>query len=340
MSGLARTPLPPSPYVQEKNQDPYLGYLAADGPKKTRLRYKGPKMLLTFGASDLGKSTSLLIPNLATLRRSMIVIDPKGQLAAITARKRRAMGRVIIINPFDELLDVRPDLESTGWNPLAQLDPESDDFGTDARSLAEAVIEKSGDSKSDFFETSMENLWTVFCMWERLQNGAKASLCNVRETLADFKGDDKNAGLLATLKAMRELDRRAIRIPAKRLYDRLTDRNSESTSVQDVIETVMKNTAFLDDPRIEYDMQIGGAVDFSDMHNSITTVYLIIPLGQLEKQAKWLRMFVKLAFSLLFRTPPRVAKLPRVLFALDEFGNLGRIPEVLNALNVARDYRI
>jgi len=310
------------------------------GRRGKRLRYKGDKRLLCFGSTGANKSTGLLVPNLATLRRSMIVIDPKGQLAAITANKRRKMGRVIILNPFDELLDLRPDLESAGWNPLAQLDAESEDFGADARSLAEAMVDKSGNAKGEYFETSMENMWTVFAMWERLQKGESASLCDVREALADSIGSGEGAGLLATLKAMAESERRAIRIPAKRLYARLTDKNSQSTSVQDVIETVMKNTAFLDDPRIEYDMKIGGGVPFEQMHDEIITVYVVIPLAQLEKQAKWLRMFVKLAFASLFRAAPRVAKLPPVLFALDEFGNLGRIPEVLHALNVARDFRI
>ena len=338
---------PPAFDVEDDN--PYLGLLVdPDGYEivpPMPLAYNGPKSLMTLGSSDSGKSTSLLIPNLATLRRSIICMDPKGQIAAVTANARRKMGRTIIINGFDELLDVRPDLESNGWNPLAQLDPDSDDFGSDARSIAELMIDKGSTGKGEFFETSMENLFTVFTMWERLQKGEKASLCDVRETLAELGGDD---AVLANLEAMKKSELRAIRIPAKRLYKRLTDRNSQSTSIQDVIETVMKNTAFLDDPRIEYDMKVrvedgvkfGGAVPFSKMHDEIITVYLIIPLGQLEKQAKYLRMFVKLAFAQLFRSSPRAVKLPRILFALDEFGNLGRIPEVLNALNVARDYRL
>jgi type IV secretion system protein VirD4 len=331
--------LVPQPRVRLKRQSPYLGFFVdPDAPANAPgfdLRYHGQKHLLTFGTPGANKSMGLVVPNLATLRRSMIVIDPKGQLCAITKRAREKMGRVIVINPFGELVDVRPDMQSGGWNPLLQLDPESPDFESDARCISEAIVDRSTDSKSDFFESSMENLWTVFAMWERRTNGSKASLRNIRSELSmPIKV------LLQTLKTMAESDDYAMQVAGGRAYARLTDANSQSTSMQDVIETIMKNTAFLNDQRIGTDMKIGGGIDFGDMHKQITTVYVVLPVNQLRKQAKWLRMFVNLALSDLFKAPPRVATLPPVLFMLDEFGNLGRLPEILNAMNIARDYRI
>ena len=90
------------------------------------------------------------------------------------------------------------------------------------------------------------------------------------------------------------------------------------------------------------DMANGGAIDFAAMHDEITTVYVILPVHQLREQSKWLRMFVNLALSEFFKRKITAddAALPPVLFMLDEFGNLGRLPEILNAMNIARDYRI
>ena len=85
---------------------------------------------------------------------------------------------------------------------------------------------------------------------------------------------------------------------------------------------------------------VRGAIDFASMHKDITTIYVILPVNQLRKQAKWLRMFVNVAMAELLKAPPRVATLPPVLFMLDEFGNLGRLPEILNVLNIARDLRL
>jgi type IV secretion system protein VirD4 len=275
------------------------------------------------------------------LRRSIICIDPKGQICAITRRARARMGKVIVLNPFGVLVDLLGDgLKSHGWNPLAQLDPKDPEFQSDARKLAEGVVERTGASNAsngDFFETSMENLWRACCMWECVQNGSKAHLRNVRATLSQSFADMK-----ATFKKMADSDHYAIRTAGSRLLARLDDKTSQNNSLQDVIETVMKNTVFLDDDRIALDMANGGAINFAAMHDEITTVYVILPVHQLREQSKWLRMFVNLALSEFFKRKLKDenARLPPVLFMLDEFGNLGRLPEILNAMNIARDYRI
>ncbi len=105
------------------DQGIYLGIFAGEG-EPVRLRYKGPKHALVFGPPGASKSMGLVVPNIADLPRSMIVIDPKGQLAAITARKRASMGRVIVLNPYglfadecgecDEKLEAEPAEEGGG----------------------------------------------------------------------------------------------------------------------------------------------------------------------------------------------------------------------------------
>jgi type IV secretory pathway TraG/TraD family ATPase VirD4 len=148
--------------------------------------------------------------------------------------------------------------------------------------------------------------------------------------------------LKATFKKMARNDNYAMRMAGSRLQARLSDTSSQNTSLQDVIETVMKNTVFLDDDRIAFDMVKGGDIDFAAMHDDITTVYVILPVHQLREQSKWLRMFINLALSEFFKRKMtnEEARLPPVLFMLDEFGNLGRLPEILNAMNIARDYRV
>jgi type IV secretion system protein VirD4 len=130
----------------EKPQAPFLGFFVdSDGRPQfdTTLRYHGPKHLLCFGTPGANKSAGLCAGNALLLRRSAIVIDPKGQLASITLRARSKFGRCIVINPFNELLDIRPDdLVSAGWNPMLQLDPKRPDFASKARSIAEAMTDR------------------------------------------------------------------------------------------------------------------------------------------------------------------------------------------------------
>jgi type IV secretion system protein VirD4 len=333
-----RLPLP-SPDSPPKS--PYLGYYVetvGGKPWPKRLHYHGQKHLLCFGSPGSNKTTGLVVPNMMMLKRSIICIDPKGQICAITRRARAEMGKVIVLNPFGVLVDLLGDaMRSDCWNPLAQLDPFDPEFQSDARKLAEGVVERTGANKGDFFESSMENLWRACCMWERVQNGSNAHLRNVRAILSQPFADMK-----ATFEGMASSNNYAMQTAGKRLLARLDDKTSQNTALQDVIETMMKNTVFLDDDRIADDMANGGAIDFAAMHDEITTVYVILPVHQLREQSKWLRMFVNLALSEFFkrRITADDAKLPPVMFMLDEFGNLGRLPEILNAMNIARDYRI
>lgn len=317
----------------------YLGVFAGEGADAApvRLRYKGPKHILCFGPPGANKSMGLAVPNLAHLPRSMIVIDPKGQLAAITARKRARMGRVIVLNPFGMMPELAH-MKSDGWNPLLQLDPRSHDFSGDALCLADAVIERTagggGNANNAFFEDSAEALMMSAAMFERDTKGGKAGLRNVRAEIA-------SASFLDMLARMAESKNYAIRTAGGRLCARLMDKNSQSTSAQDVIDTVLSKTRFLDDPRIGADMAQGGAIDFGALHREITTIYLVLPVHELTAQAKWLRLFVNLALRGLYKNPPTSgATLPPVLFMLDEFANLGRLQEIVKALGAARDYSI
>ena len=140
---------------------------------------------------------------------------------------------------------------------------------------------------------------------------------------------------------MSECKIQAISDVGARAYGRLTDTNSKTTSVEDVIDTVLSNLGFLSNQLVGLDMERGGAIDFGAMHREVTTVYLILPLKDLTKQAKWLRLFVNLALAKLYETSPLGrATLPPVMLILDEFGNLGRLSQIITAMTTARGLRI
>src|SRR5271163_2111023 len=104
-----------------------------------KIVYEGERHALLFGPNGTGKGTRFLINNLlSSVGKSIIVIDPKGELAAVTADYRRTVGNVVMLNPFNML-----GLGSAGFNPLAALDPKSANFYDDAAALGEALIKSS-----------------------------------------------------------------------------------------------------------------------------------------------------------------------------------------------------
>ena len=68
----------------------YLGQFLDNGRKLGAVGYSGGVHLITVGATGSGKGTGLIIPNLSTLRRSIIIIDPK---RAKRRRLQRASAR-------------------------------------------------------------------------------------------------------------------------------------------------------------------------------------------------------------------------------------------------------
>ena len=118
---------------------------------------------ITIATSRSGKGRSAIIPNLLTWPGSALVIDPKGQNAAVTAaargrgggRVKTGMGQSVrIVDPFGELKAQGVDLETHRFNPLTALDPAALDAVEQIRSLTDALVvpDSSGGPDKDFWD--------------------------------------------------------------------------------------------------------------------------------------------------------------------------------------------
>ena len=100
--------------------------------------------MMTIAGSRAGKGVSTIIPNLLLYPGSILVIDPKGENARITARYRE-MGsrtdrswrdqRVFVLDPFG-----RSGHPTSSFNPLDMINPESDDAVDDAALIADGLV--------------------------------------------------------------------------------------------------------------------------------------------------------------------------------------------------------
>ena len=121
-----------------------------------------------------GKGAGLEIPNLLIGLRncSVLSIDPSGQNAAVCAEARRMAGNdVVPINPLGLHVARYPDLESVGFNPLANIDPRSRLFYQQCAAVGEALIKLENDAQVHFPQ-SARGLITGLVMWEVLKAAA------------------------------------------------------------------------------------------------------------------------------------------------------------------------
>jgi type IV secretion system protein VirD4 len=109
--------------------------------------YLDDRPIVTIAGARAGKSSTVLLPNLFLYPGSMLVLDNKGELAAATAEIRRAQGhRVIVLDPFGA-----SKLLSSSYNPLADLDPESNTIVDDAAAVAQSIVEEIAEGNGKHF---------------------------------------------------------------------------------------------------------------------------------------------------------------------------------------------
>ena len=297
--------------------------------------------MLVFGPNGKGKGTRILMPNLLQMRgnRSVVVVDPKGELAAVTAPLRRSLGRVVILNPFGVLTDIPEyaDLKSYGFNPLAQLDPTSPNFNRDAAQLADAMV--AVDSKDPHWGMSARALVAAILMYvaiEAKKRNQTPTIKRVRELicLPSSAGVPEKGipptGIPALAEYMMTLG-----IPGlSNKASQFTDWNRE---IQSIVSTAKIQTEAFDDTEIAEDTAKNG-FDFKSIKRKPTTVYLILPPEAMERHSKWLRMVLTCAIQSVLRVRRRGE--PRILFMLDEFYALGHLEIISTVWALVRGYGI
>jgi type IV secretion system protein VirD4 len=298
----------------------------------SKIVYAGERHVLLFGANGTGKGTRFLIPNLLSIKdRSIVVIDPKGELAAVTADYRRTISDVVMLNPFNVL-----GLGSAGFNPLAALNPKSN-FYDDAAALGEALISIEG--VDPHWSQSAQGLLVALLMWEKIKNGAAANLENVRALLTEadkwerYTGDDgkqrekQTAGL--TLTAADMVAEGGYEIAS--LAGRFTERTNELTSIRSTADT---QTRWILSEPMRDDLKKSG-VDFSKLKEKPTTVYVILPAERMRTHSVWLRLVIVSALRALYR-PGGL----RTLLLIDEMPALGHLAPLEDAFGLVRGYKV
>jgi type IV secretory pathway TraG/TraD family ATPase VirD4 len=302
-----------------------------------------------------GKGVSHIIPNLCTWPGSAVIIDPKGENALVTAR-RRAGGSaycegmrqpVYILDPFnivqtdeDDFADLKASL-----NPLHGISEGRVESVEEAARIADALVlhENSNDpfwedaardflkavilhvATSRHFQKSERTLVTV----RRLaMAGDQSALRQLRMHSAEDKTPSPFALLFAAMQANPAFggviaDAGASLAATEKTAPRLFG------SIAQVART---NTEFIDSAGIK---AVLGSSSFNlaelKRNANGATLYLCLPQRYMETHARWLRMMTTLTLTEMesIRHQPRCGY--PVLMVLDEFPALRRMRVLENA---------
>lgn len=203
---------------------------------------------LIVARTRTGKGTRVIIPTLLRYAGSMVVIDPKGENAAVTARPRlfaKVTDKIHVINPWGELAEVyrAAGIPQDTLNPLDVLDRADPNAVAIAQGLVGAVCPSSPDDKDRYWQGSAANVFAAVLLWITDQPGETKTLARAREIVSmsrkDFTDDFlvPMAGSSAFGGAIREM------------VSPYLDLAQETYS--GIMSNLSENTKFLSDPQVK-----------------------------------------------------------------------------------------
>jgi type IV secretion system protein VirD4 len=278
--------------------------------------------VVTIAGSRAGKTVTVLIPNLRSYPGSMIVLDPKGELARATAEHRRRMGQqVFILDPFGET-----GVQTASYNPIHELSQARPELvAADAAQLGDAIIIPN--NKDPHWTDSARNLVRGIILLLIVTAPARANLREVRRRLCGTPPE--LAELFSEMAASDAFD-------GIIEYVGRTFLGKNERELASIMSTAQEQTAPLDDV-----VNVTGRSDFrlADLRTGKLTIYLVLPGMRVGTHYRWLRMVIQQALGAMERAPVPRGQLP-VWFVLEEFPALGHMRSIETAAGLMAGFGV
>lgn len=253
---------------------------------------------------------------------AIICIDPKGENAAVTARRRKELGQeVFALDPWR-----LSGLESASFNPLDWLDPQSPDFSEDAMLLADTLVIPGGGGDSHWDNEAralIAGLLMYICTHDKAENRRLVRLYRLL-SLPPEKFEQ-------LIRVMMRSKHEGVAMADVRMHQK-ADREASG-----VISSAQANLHFLGSERMAAVLKRSD-FDLLALKAKPATVFLVLPADKLATFSRWLRLMVSVTLSAMARSRARSAR--PVRFLLDEFAALGHLRPVETAMGLLRGYGV
>lgn len=298
----------------------YLGLMEGEP-----LFYSGKAHLLTCAPARQGKGINVVIPNLLHYTGAVVVTDPKGELAAVTAahRRERFGQRVVIFNPWG-----LHGLPQHRINPLESVIAlVAADLGRqrgltdEVKSVALQLYPEPEDQKNRYFREGSRTILRAVLLYLALEAPGRCTLPEMWRVIASptrlsrcvgaMRRSDALGGLLADLG-----DDLAVQM--EDTPEQFADFRAGAVQALDIYEP----GGYL------ADAVSGSDVSLATLKSGNVTIYLAFPQDRIATHGAALGLIVNQAIMAAARAPER----GQVLFMLDEFANLGRLSGLAESL--------
>ena len=286
---------------------------------------RGNVNVLVVGGSGSGKSASYSIPNAYQLLGSYVFTDPKGELYDRTAGYLKSKGYEI------KVLNLVKPQYSDGYNPLMHISSE-----IDVDVIANTIVkgQKTGDGGSDpFWDDSAEMLLKAliyYLMATRPEEEQNLASCAELVRAANTNG---GSNLLTELISKLPYDH-----PARMNYKSIEIAPEKTYS--SILSTLQSKLGKFDSKEIA-ELTSTDTIDFEEIGNKKTAVYVISSDTHTAYDFLLTIFFSQMIQQLYNYADDNGGELKvPTYFILDEFANIGKIPDFDKKISTSRSRKI
>lgn len=274
-----------------------------------------------IAGSGAGKNAGIIMVNACTYPGNMMIVDLKGENAAVSLSNLVRFGKYgYCINPAGLL-----SLPHHSTDPLDLLDGNSRTLVADAKMVSEMICPLSGSGNAQFWELKSRLLCEACMVADAEQNGC-ASLLTLYRNVSAIEGEPER--WFAFAERMYASSFEHVRRVAAEMIHKQKESPKEASGI---VSEATKALSFMDDTALQ-----AGLVkpDFSlkVLCERPANVYINLPAEYLGIWSPYLRLLIGVA--MLYKT--RHVNAPRVVFIVDEAGQLGRAEFLERAMTFGR----
>lgn len=296
--------------------------LLVDGKERRISKDLSYTHLLLVSSTGGGKTSRYIIPNVLNFASdkepaSIVITDPSGEIFERTSGYLQQQGFTItVLNPS------KPN-ESLGYNPLSKIETI-----TDIGEIAHILVNSANpDPKDPFWNQGAESIIQIFihCL-KALNKPEFLNLHNVLYLLQNFG----NRQLID--KFVSENATEAIFYQYKGFI------SGNQNTIGSFISTATTSLKMFSNTDICQIMS-EDEINFENMRNQKTALFLIVPSEKMGYYSFFLNIFYTQFFQAMMKRLPDKNSLP-VYALMDEFANIGTIPNFTTILTTIRKYRV
>lgn len=323
------------------------------------LGYNDDRHICLVSGSRAGKGTSTIINNLCQWQGSLVVVDPKGESATVSAARRGdgsdyclGLGQdVHVLDPF-QVAKVNETYRSQ-FNPLDSIDPDHYEAIDEAGRLADAIVVVNPESKDPYWDDTARTMIKGIILYVLTEPDfdGRRNLLTVRQLI--LRGDWE------TLELLKKEEIPELPTGHELLWEGMS-RSSHFNGVlsgigesfrnlavknpkqfESVLQVANRHTEFLDSPGMQRCLEKSN-FKISDLKTNPkgVSIFLSLPQRFMNTHHRWLRMMISLIITEMEKVQHQPVNGHRILMCLDEFSGLKHMEIVENAVAQIAGYGV